>query len=107
MAFQEKFSKDCSLNKRSVHHSMFTTLLLSASSTVPKYMQFTQCMVEGCYKTYICTGLGGVGGVPPCKRLMGMCRWMGLHFHNWIYYNGVAFLVELLEWGHTFSGFLG
>ena len=20
----------------------------------------------------------------PYKRLMGMCRWMGLHFHNWI-----------------------
>ena len=22
-------------------------------------------------------------------------------------YNGVTFLVELLEWGHKFSGFLG
>ena len=38
---------------------------------------------------------------------MGMCRWMGSHFHDWIDYNGVAFLVELLEWGRTFSGFLG
>ena len=36
-----------------------------------------------------------------------MCRWMGSHFHDWIDYNGVAFLVELLEWGRTFSGFLG
>ena len=34
-----------------------------------------------------------------------MCRWMGSHFHNWIDYNGVIFLVELLEWGRTFSGF--
>ena len=25
----------------------------------------------------------------------------------WIDYNGVTFLVELLEWGRTFSGFLG
>ena len=25
------------------------------------------------------------------KRLMGMCCWMGLHFHDWIDYNGVAF----------------
>ena len=49
----------------------------------------------------------GGGGVLPYKRLLGMCRWMGSHFHDWIDYNGVAFLVELLEWGRTFSGFLG
>ena len=36
-----------------------------------------------------------------------MCRWMGSHFHDWVDYNGFAFLVELLEWGRTFSGFLG
>ena len=36
-----------------------------------------------------------------------MCHWMGSHFHNWIDYNGVTFLLELLEWGRTFSGFLG
>ena len=36
-----------------------------------------------------------------------MCRWMGSHFHDWTNYNGVAFLVELLEWDRTFSGFLG
>ena len=50
---------------------------------------------------------GGGGGVLPYERLLGMCRWMGSHFHDWIDYNGVTFLVELLEWGHTFSGFLG
>ena len=22
------------------------------------------------------------GGVLPSKRLLGMCRWMGSHFHN-------------------------
>ena len=49
---------------------------------------------------------GGGGGVLPYKRLMGMCRWMGLHFHDWIDYNGVTFLVELLKWSRTFSGFL-
>ena len=27
---------------------------------------------------------GGGGGVLPYKRLMGMCRWMGSHFHDWI-----------------------
>ena len=47
------------------------------------------------------------GGVLPSKRLLGMCRWMGSHFHHWIDYNGVTFLVELLEWGRTFSAFLG
>ena len=47
------------------------------------------------------------GGALPYKRLMGMCRWMGSHFHDWIDYNGVAFSIELLEWGHTFSDFGG
>ena len=36
-----------------------------------------------------------------------MCRWMGSHFHDWIDYSGVTFLVELLEWDRTFLGFLG
>ena len=31
-----------------------------------------------------------------------MCRWMGLHFHDWIDYDGFAFSIELLEWGRTF-----
>ena len=35
-----------------------------------------------------------------------MCRWMGSHFHDWIDYNRVAFSIELLEWGRTFSDFL-
>ena len=38
---------------------------------------------------------------------MGMCRWMGLHFHDWIDYSGVALSTELLEWGRTFSDFWG
>ena len=36
-----------------------------------------------------------------------MCRLMGSHFHDWIDYNGVAFSIELLEWGRTFSDFGG
>ena len=36
-----------------------------------------------------------------------MFRWMGSHFNNWVGYNGVTFLEELLERGSTFSGFLG
>ena len=30
------------------------------------------------------------GGILPDKRLMGMCSWMGSHFHDWSDYNGVA-----------------
>ena len=51
-------------------------------------------------------GVGG-GGHFLIKRLMGMFRWMGSHFHDWIDYNGVAFSKELLEWGRTFSDFWG
>ena len=47
------------------------------------------------------------GEVLPYKRLMGMRRWMESHFHVWIDYNGVAFLMGLLKWGRTFSYFLG
>ena len=42
------------------------------------------------------------GGVLPYKRLVGLCRWMGWHFHDWIDYYGVAFLIESLECGRTF-----
>ena len=33
-------------------------------------------------------------GVLPYKRLMEMCSWMRSHFHNWIDYSGVVFLIE-------------
>ena len=36
-----------------------------------------------------------------------MFRLIGSHFHDWIDYNEVAFSVELLEWGRTFSDFCG
>ena len=32
-----------------------------------------------------------------------MCPWMGSHFHDWSDYNGVAFSIDLLEWGRKFS----
>ena len=49
----------------------------------------------------ICPG----GWTLPYKRLMGMCRWLGSHFHDLTDCNGVAFSKELLEWGRTFSHF--
>ena len=45
------------------------------------------------------------GAVLPSKRLIGICRWMGSHFHDWSDYNGVAFSIDLLEWGRKFSDF--
>ena len=51
---------------------------------------------------------GGRGGLLPLyKKSVGMCHWMGLHFHHWIDYHWVAFSMELLEWGRTFSDFWG
>ena len=47
--------------------------------------------------TILCSVAGIFPGeVLPYKRLMGMRRWMGSHFHVWIDYNGVAFSMELL-----------
>ena len=46
------------------------------------------------------------GGVLLYKRLMGMCCWMGSHFHVCIDYNGVAFSIDSLEWGRTFLMFV-
>ena len=37
------------------------------------------------------SGIGSRGwGVLPYNRLMGMCGWMGSHFHDWIDHKGVA-----------------
>ena len=46
-------------------------------------------------------------GLLPYKRLMGMCCWMGSHFHDWNDYHGVAFSIELREWGRIVSDFWG
>jgi len=46
------------------------------------------------------------GRVLPYKRLMGMCRWMESHFHDWIEYNGVAFSIVPRVGSHIF-GFFG
>ena len=58
-------------------------------------------------KSHCFPGGGGGGRYFLVKYAVGMCRWMGSHFRNWTDYNWVTFLAELLEWGRTFSGFLG
>ena len=54
-------------------------------------------------------GGGGGAGVLSYKRLManGDAPLDGVAFLRLIDYNGVAFSIELLEWGHTFSDFWG
>ena len=61
------------------------------------YSSFSLCMQKYRMCKYSCVlslrsmAAQGAGGLLPYKRLMGMCRWMGSHFHDWIDYNGVAF----------------
>ena len=52
-----------------------------------------------------CLATGGEGGVLPNNRVMGMCRWMGWHFHKWIDYNGVVFQSSYLTGGGNLSRF--
>ena len=47
------------------------------------------------------------GGVLPYKRLLGMCRWMGSHFHDWTDYNGVAFFSRVTRMGSHIFGISG
>jgi len=67
------------------------------------FLDFVSCREADSLASKVCNP----GRVLPYKRLMGMCRWMGSHFQDWIDYNGVAFSIELLEWGRTYSDFLG
>ena len=51
-------------------------------------------------------GVGAEGMLLPYKRLMGMCRWMEPHFHEWSDYNGVAFS-RVTRMGSRIFWFLG
>ena len=54
-------------------------------------------------------GGGGGGGALPINGLMGMCRWMGSHFHDRSDYNGVTFSsisYRVTKMGSHFSGVL-
>ena len=88
--------------------TFFITVLRISCTACKRQEKFPLSEIKGLYE--LCHPFSPVpapGGVLPSKRLLAMCRWMGLHFHNWTDYNWVTFLVELLEWGRKFSGFLG
>ena len=67
-----------------------------------KILNIKKIVVSAC----IPGGVGCGGGILPFQRLMGMCRWIGSHFHDWIDYNGIAFLIVTKMGSHIF-GFLG
>ena len=92
---QNSKQKQCTVEKR--EKTCLLTWLYSQARSVGKHSAENDPPV---------TSVTG-GGLLASNRLMGMCRWMGSHFHDWIDYNGVAFSIELLEWGRTFSGFRG
>ena len=62
----------------------------------PNIFALWRCIVLYKFAEKICNTLspGGGGGALPSNRLMGMCRLIGLHCHDWIDYNGVAFSSE-------------
>ena len=67
--------------------SLFSHILLVLHSTFPvrlegKYLRHSPFPMEGLLSS---------------NGLIGMCRWIDHH--------GVAFSIELLQWGRTFSGF--
>ena len=49
-------------------------------------------LVRGSVHLTLVPGRAG-GGVLLYKRLMGVSRWMGSHFHDWTDYSGVAFSI--------------
>ena len=50
---------------------------------------------------------GGGAGLLLYNGLMGMCRWMGSHFHDWIDNNGVPFSIVTRMGSHIFGFFAG
>ena len=79
----------------------------SFSLCMQKYRMYKYSRVLSLRSMAARAGGGGGGRFLPYKRLVGMCRWMGSHFHEWIDYKRVAFSRGLLEWGRTFSDFGG
>ena len=80
------------------HYSLFCGQLWTPSqSLLSKYITLTVILQETIVFLPVASG----------KRLLGMYHQMGSHFHDWIDYIGIAFSIELLEWGRTFSDFGG
>ena len=84
---------------------MICSIMSTISLSLP--LAFINLIFDSVLQFYMTCIHPGEGGVLPYRRLMGMCRWMGSHFHDWSEYNGVAFSIELLEWGRTFFDFWG
>ena len=81
-------------------------LLICLNSTIFVLLGFFTLIETICPNVCSKSRLKSPGsGVLSYKRLIGMCRLMGSHFHDGIDCNGVAFSIEFLEWGRKFSDF--
>ena len=87
--------------------SSFYTSILQCGCSNSHYHQLIYKLIINVPTPGVVPSPGRGGGVLPQKRLMGMCRWMGSHFHDCVDYNQVAFSIELLQWGRRFSDFWG
>ena len=74
-------------NRQMMSMNLLVGRLTNDHMKVDTYPYFSFFMT--CYR-YMIFFVRLSGGVLPYKRLMGMCRWMGSHFHDWIDYNGVT-----------------
>ena len=70
------------ISKETVKHTSNCELMLKIYHLLSFWKSFSSTRL---------TPTPGGGGVLPNKRLLGMCRGMGSHFHNCIDYNGVTF----------------
>ena len=108
---KKKITRDppaCIINKLRLYFQLTTSLSgtheLNFAGKPDRFTNTLPCFLSR-FRTF--SILKTPGGVLSSKRLLGMCRWMGSHFHNCTDYNGVTFSVELLKWGRKFSRFLG
>ena len=71
------------LGQRQGANRLFIASKIKPSGAADSYAVATEL---GGYRATWLHGYGAPGGgwVLPYKRLMGMCHWMGLHFHDWI-----------------------
>ena len=74
---------------------------------VRRWTQHFTKMAHNWTNLHLEPGRGLGGGVLLYNGLMGMCRWMGSHFHVWIDNNGVPFSIVTRMGSHIFGFFAG
>ena len=90
--------------KQNVHFRM--TLSFNKTSTSVATGLFLACVRTAPFPQKI-FGRETTPGGTPLQEANRDVPLDGVHFHDWIDYNGVVFLIDLLEWSHKFSDFWG